>query len=163
MKVHIITTGGTIDGLEYSAVENAPKETSNKVEQFLQDARVSFDYSMERAFSKDSRFIDTEDRLVLANKIKTVEESKILITHGTLSMMETAKYLGALNLEKTIVLVGSFILGTEVNTDAPFNLGYALSALQNLGPGVFIAMNGSVFSWDNVAKNTDKNRFEKSV
>lgn len=75
-------------------------------------------------------------------------------------MVETAKYLGNLNLDKTTVLIGSFILGNTRNTDAPFNLGYAICALKTLGSGVFIAMNGRIFSWNNVVKNIDKNMFE---
>ena len=163
MKINILTTGGTIEGLEYSSIENAPKETPKKIEHFLQALSVSFDFSIEKVFSKDSRFITDVDRRTLADKIRESEEDKILVTHGTLTMVETAKFLGALDLKKTIVIVGSFIPGTEVNSDAPFNLGYAISILQNIAPGVYIAMHGKVFPWNNVIKNKQKNRFEESV
>lgn len=76
-------------------------------------------------------------------------------------MEDTAKYLGKLNLNKTIVLVGSFILGSSENTDAPFNLGYAISSLQFLKPGVYVAMNGTIFHWENVTKNLEANKFER--
>ena len=76
-------------------------------------------------------------------------------------MEDTAKFIGKLNLNKTIVLVGSFILGTSQNTDAPFNLGYAICSLQFLKPDVYIAMNGTIFHWKNVTKNLETNKFEQ--
>ncbi|WP_421810745.1 asparaginase domain-containing protein [Flagellimonas sp.] len=158
--IHIITTGGTIEGLEYASEEHKPRYVSVKIRDFLKAANVSFEYEINDAFNKDSRFITLEDRKLLARKIETINHKRILITHGTITMVETAKFLGKLNLDKTIVLVGSFILGTEANTDAPFNLGYAICALQTLGRGVYITMNGNIFSWNNVVKNTTDNRFE---
>ena len=163
MMIYIITTGGTIEGLEYENEENKPHDVNVNIMEFFKTANVSIEYSIHNAFCKDSRFITQEDRKILAEKIKSTKEKKILITHGTLTMVETAKYLGKLNLDKTVVLVGSFVLGSEKNTDAPFNLGYAVCALQNLGNGVFIAMNGNTFSWKNVDKNMDLNRFEDNV
>ena len=65
-------------------------------------------------------------------------------------------------LNKTIVLVGSFILGSSADTDAPFNLGYAISSLQLLKPDVYIAMNGQIFPWNNVSKNLETNKFERN-
>jgi len=158
--IRIITTGGTIEGLEYAEERNAPKVTRVSNETFLKTAQVSFDYEMEVAFSKDSRFITLEDRNLLADMIRKSKEEKVLITHGTLTMVETAKFLGALELNKTIVLVGAFVLGTDKNTDAPFNLGFAISSLGYLTKGVFIAMQGQIFPWDKVVKNTKENRFE---
>ncbi len=163
MKVHIMTTGGTIEGLEYSSIENKPLKAPKKIEHFLQALSVSFEFSIEKVFSKDSRFITDVDRRTLADKIRESKEDKILVTHGTLTMVETAKFLGALDLQKTIVIVGSFVLGTEIDSDAPFNLGFAIGALQSLEPRVYIAMHGKVFSWNKVIKNKQKNRFEESV
>ena len=97
--------------------------------------------------NKDSRSITDEDRQLLVDKIKASSAEKIIVTHGTFTMEDTAKYIGKLNLNKTIVLVGSFILGTSKNTDAPFNLGYAACSVQFLKPGVYIAMNGTIFNW----------------
>jgi L-asparaginase len=113
-------------------------------------------------FKKDSRAITDEDRAQLVCKIKESAATKILITHGTFTMEDTAKYIGKLNLNKTIVLVGSFILGSSAETDAPFNLGYALSSLQLLKPDVYIAMNGQIFNWNNVSKNLETNKFERN-
>ena len=76
-------------------------------------------------------------------------------------MEDTATYLGNLNLNKTIVLTGSFVLGSSTKTDAPFNLGYAISSLQFLKPDVYVAMNGEIFHWSNVTKNLKTNKFER--
>lgn len=160
--IQILTTGGTIEGIDYS--DNTVKEKSKlSIEDFLKNADVDFDYSIERICKKDSRAIDENDRKILVSKIKESKATKILITHGTFTMEDTAKYLGKLKLGKTIVLVGSFILGTSENTDAPFNLGYAISSLQFLKPDVYIAMNGKIFYWNNVSKNLKTNKFERNA
>ena len=160
--IHIITTGGTIEGLEYDRPENRSNNPTVSISDFLETANVSFLYTIQTAFQKDSRFITLEDRIELAEKIVTTDCNKILITHGTLTMAETAKFLGRLEMDKIIVLVGALILGTKKNTDASFNLGYALCAIDFLEKGVYVAMNGDIFPWDNVKKNLETNRFEKN-
>tara|TARA_B100000929_G_scaffold82562_1_gene64437 strand:+ start:3258 stop:3695 length:438 start_codon:yes stop_codon:yes gene_type:complete len=132
------------------------------IQGFLEKANIDFDYTIESVFKKDSRAINENDRKLLVCKIKESTATKILITHGTFTMEDTAKYIGRLNLKKTIVLVGSFILGSSENTDAPFNLGYAISSLQLLKPDVYIAMNGQIFLWNNVSKNLETNKFERN-
>ena len=159
--IHILTTGGTIEGLDY--VDGKGITQSNvTIQGFLEKANVDFDYTIESVFKKDSRAITDEDRAQLICKIKESAATKILITHGTFTMEDTAKYIGKLNLNKTIVMVGSFILGSSAETDAPFNLGYALSSLQLLKPDVYIAMNGKIFNWNNVSKNLETNKFERN-
>ena len=159
--IHILTTGGTIEGLDY--VDGKGVTQSNvTIQGFLEKANVDFDYTIESVFKKDSRVVTDEDRAQLVCKIKESTATKILITHGTFTMEDTAKYIGKLNLNKTIVLVGSFILGSSAETDAPFNLGYALSSLQLLKPDVYIAMNGQIFNWNNVSKNLETNKFERN-
>ncbi|MGB5820351.1 MAG: asparaginase domain-containing protein [Saonia sp.] len=159
--IHIITTGGTIEGLEYDDPENKSDGETISISDFLDSANVSLQYTINNAFQKDSRFITPKDRIELAEKIAIADSEKILITHGTLTMAETAKFLGRLGLDKTIVLVGALISGVKKNTDAPFNLGYALGAINFLEVGVYVAMNGNIFSWDNVRKNLDADQFEK--
>jgi len=159
--IHIITTGGTIEGLDYNKKENAPNEVGISIKNFLNSANVKFDYTIEEAFNKDSRFITDDDRRHLVDKIKATSAEKIILTHGTFTMEDTAKYIGKLNLKKTIVLVGSFVLGTSNNTDAPFNLGYAICSVQFLKPDVYVAMNGTIFHWENVTKNLETNKFEQ--
>ena len=160
--IWILTTGGTIEGLEYNE-ESHNTNAPLSIEHQLQSLNVSFNFKIYNAFSKDSRFITADDRKFLKEKIHSINSKHILITHGTITMVETATYLGKLELDKTIVLVGSFILGTEENSDASFNIGYAICALQILEKGVYIAMNGKIFPWNNVRKNSAKNRFEKNV
>ena len=158
--IHILTTGGTIEGLDY--VDGQGIAQSNiSIQGFLDKANIGFDYTIESVFKKDSRAITDDDREQLVCKIKESTATKILITHGTFTMEDTAKYIGRLNLKKTIVLVGSFILGSSENTDAPFNLGYAISSLQLLKSDVYIAMNGQIFLWNNVSKNLETNKFEQ--
>ena len=159
--IHILTTGVTIEGLDY--VDGQGVTQSNiTIQGFLEKANIDFDYTIESVFKKDSRAINENDRKLLVCKIKESTATKILITHGTFTMEDTAKYIGRLNLKKTIVLVGSFILGSSENTDAPFNLGYAISSLQLLKPDVYIAMNGQIFLWNNVSKNLETNKFERN-
>lgn len=159
--IHIITTGGTIEGLDYETEENQNNENRISIEDFFKSANVSFSYSLENVLDKDSRFITDEDRKLLVDKIKATSAEKIVLTHGTFTMEDTAKYIGKLNLKKTIVLVGAFVLGTSNETDAPFNLGYALCSVQFLKPDVYVAMNGTIFHWKNVTKNLVTNKFEQ--
>lgn len=159
--IQILTTGGTIEGLDYID-DKGLTESDVTIKEFLVNANVDFEYTIENVFKKDSRSIVKNDLELLVSKIIATNATKILITHGTFTMEATAKYIGKLNLGKTIVLVGSFILGSSANTDAPFNLGYAISSLQFLKPDVYIAMNGRIFHWNNVVKNLETNKFERN-
>ncbi|WP_149275638.1 asparaginase domain-containing protein [Pareuzebyella sediminis] len=157
--IQIFTTGGTIEGFDYQ-VSTQKQSNTKSIEDLIGGIIPKAEYSIEKLFDKDSRFITQEERALIGEKITASSLSKILLTHGTITMVETARFLGQLNLDKTIVLTGAFVLGTEPDTDAPVNLGYALSALGFLEEGVFIAMNGKIFPWNNVRKNIKKNRFE---
>ncbi|MCM4172335.1 asparaginase [Arenibacter sp. TNZ] len=159
--IHIITTGGTIEGLDYVDDKGITKSNVT-ITDFLESANIEFKYTIESVFKKDSRAITDNDREQLVRKIKESNATKILITHGTFTMEDTARYIGKLDLNKTIVLVGSFILGSSADTDAQFNLGYAISSLQLLKPDVYIAMNGQVFLWNNVSKNLETKKFERN-
>ena len=157
----ILTTGGTIEGVDHETKNGAPEDRHVSIRAFLDAANVSFPYTIEDVFKKDSRFITQGDHENLIAKIKAAKTDKILITHGTYTMEDTAKYIGSLEINKTIVLVGSFVLGSSGDTDAPFNLGYAISSLQFLKPDVYVAMNGEVFHWSNVTKNLETKKFER--
>lgn len=157
--IQILTTGGTIEGLDYDNPTRKQfkiKSVQNMIKKVIDQS----EYTVEKLFNKDSRFISKEDRALIALKVSNSNSKKILLTHGTITMIETAQFLGKLNLNKTVVITGAFILGTELDTDAPFNLGYAISSLKFLDNGVYIAMNGKVFNWNNVRKNLQTNRFE---
>ncbi len=158
--IQIIITGGTIDGLEYSAANNAPPKHLSIIPKFLERARLSIEYELELLMQKDSKFITDEDRSAIYSSCLNCKKKQIIITHGTMTMPLTAKFLGKKKLKKTIVLVGSAVLGNKTNSDAFFNLGCALTAVQLLPVGVYIAMDGKIFSWDNVKKNFDTCMFE---
>ena len=159
--MYILTTGGTIEGVDDDLKNNELHDPNISIKHFLDAANVSIPYMIEEVFKKDSRLISYNDLELLAAKIRATNSDKILITHGTYTMEDTAVYIGNLKLNKTIVLTGSFVLGSSTKTDAPFNLGYAISSLQFLKPGVYVAMNGETFPWNNVTKNLETNKFER--
>ena len=161
MKILILVTGGTIDGLEYDSEEKAPKNHKSIVNNLLDRAQVKADYNLEVLMQKDSRFITDSDREFIAAKCRESKIEKIVITHGTLTMPITAKYLGQLKIPKTIILTGSLVLGYKPESDALFNLGAAITIVQSLPAGVYVAMNGGVFRWDNVKK--ESGYFQKEI
>lgn len=160
-NIKIFVTGGTIDDLDYELEENAPKNHRSLIPGLLEQSRITIPCSVEVLMQKDSRAITTSDRLLLLDKCKDCHESKILITHGTATMPETAAYLNKVALDKTIVLFGAIIPASKEGSDALFNLGVAISAVQTLPNGVFVAMNGRVFPADNVRKNFSAGYFEQ--
>lgn len=149
-NIRILITGGTIDDLDYEREEDAP-------------TRISLDYKVEILMQKDSRVITDKDRKLILGRCRDSEENKIIVTHGTFTMPQTAEYLDKANFNKTIVLFGSAIPANNDKSDALFNLGAAFTAVQLLSNGVYIVMNGKVFSWDNVQKNLSSGFFEEKV
>jgi L-asparaginase len=125
-KVRILVTGGTIDDLDYDIEENAPENHQSLIPNLLKQARITSDYEVEMLMQKDSRVVNDKDRQLILERCKNCPEDKILITHGTFTMPETAKYLGKANLSKTIVLFGAAIPANKDSSDALFNLGGAL-------------------------------------
>ncbi len=159
MSIKILTTGGTIDG--YADPEDHDPEYHSDIPGLIENGRVNFSYNIESVFAMDSRAIQDEDREKLWNACRNANEEKILITHGTDTMSETAQYLGRKKLEKTIVLVGAMIPASEDASDAAFNMGAAIMALSTQPHGVYVAMNGRLFDWDNVQKNKEQKIFEE--
>ena len=160
MTIKFIITGGTIDDLEYELAKDAPKKHKSLVPDLLKQAEVTLKYNIDELLQKDSRHINDEDRELVYKKCLECSEDKIIITHGTMTMPAMAKYLGQKNIPKTIVLLGAMIPANKEKSDALFNIGAALSAVQLLPHGVYITMNGKIFLWDNVKKNIDKGIFE---
>ncbi len=158
--IRFITTGGTIDDIEYTFLENASFSRPSLLPELLKRGIFTGEYVLEEAFCKDSRFIEEEDREFLAQRCKECSEEKIIITHGTFTLSDTAKFLESKKIPKTIVVTGAMIPGNKENTDALFNLGAASIAVQLLPPGVFVVMNGKIFSGNNVKKNNEKGIFE---
>lgn len=160
MPIKILVTGGTIDDLEYSSLEDEPKNHQSLIPGALKQARITLDYDVETILQKDSRFVTDEHRELLSKKIQECKDDKIVITHGTMTMPQTAKYLGQKNLQKTIILLGSAVPFNKDKSDALFNLGTALAAVQILPKGVYVTMNGKIFLWNDVKKNLDTGFFE---
>ena len=164
MTVHVLTTGGTIDKVYFDA-KSAYAVGEPQISTILEQVGVTFDFEVEALMRKDSLELTDEDRAVIAERVGSSPHERILITHGTDTMTHTAEALtttlGADCGGKTVVLVGSLTPARFRTTDAEFNLGFASAAVQTLGPGVFLAMNGRVFPAGRVRKNREANRFEE--
>ena len=105
MKIKIFVTGGTIDGLDYNSKEKSPKKFNSSIPKILEQARLGLDYNIEILFFKDSKFITDKDREIILEKCKNCKENKIIITHGTITMAFTAKFLGKHELKKKIQIL----------------------------------------------------------
>lgn len=156
--VRILTTGGTIDKVYHDA-QSTYSVGEPQVVDILRAAGVTISVTTQNLFRKDSLELTDEDRARILEAVQEAPESRILITHGTDTMVQTAKALSSV-ADKTIVLVGSLSPARFKQTDAEFNVGFAFAAVQTLPPGVYIAMNGHVFHPDGVRKNRSANRFE---
>lgn len=161
MKIKILTTGGTIDKVYFDA-KNDFHVGDPEIGTVLEEAIVNFKYEVESILKKDSLDITDEDRLAIVKKVKNEHSTKILITHGTDSMIETAKALLDIK-NKTIVLTGSMQPARLRISDAIYNIGSATTAVQLLDAGVYIAMNGQIFDPRFCKKNVAENRFEQIV
>jgi L-asparaginase len=163
--VHIIKTGGTIEFHDpaYEDMNNVLLKLDVSIDSYLSKLiKPHFTYSIEEAFSKDSRDIIDQDRQKLLDAISTSPHENIVITHGTFTMRETAEFIEKqLPDGKKVILTGAMIPITGfASSDAGFNLGYAIGSFVGLQPGVYLSMNGGVFSPKEVTKNTDIFRFE---
>lgn len=160
MAVRIIATGGTIDDLDHDCIEDMPLDHESLIPDALEQACVSADVVVEVLMQKDSRIVSDQDRELMAGACARAPEDQIVLTHGTYSLEHTARYLGPLEIPKTIVLIGAMVpLNTE-RSDGLFNLGAGITAAQLLPHGVYVTMQGTVFTWDNVHKNRNLMRFE---
>lgn len=158
MNLHIITTGGTIDKIYFDA-KNDYQVGEPVIGELLESMGVHFPFTVESALRKDSLDMTDVDRETIRGCTQRCSESRVLITHGTDGMVTTGKALKSVE-GKTIVLTGALQPAAMKNSDAIFNIGCAIGALQSAPPGVYIAMNGELFSIDNVRKNLERNRFE---
>jgi L-asparaginase len=159
MNVQIFTTGGTIDKVYFDAKSDYQVGEPQIVD-ILRYANVMVACEVETLLQKDSLDLTDEDRDMIAARIRQTPCRHILITHGTDTMVQTAQGLQGIP-DKTIVLVGSLTPARFKSTDAEFNIGFALAAVQILSPGVYIAMNGRVFDAAHVRKNRAENKFEE--
>ena len=158
MHIQFITTGGTIDKIYFDAMSQFEVGES-QVEHILREGLVQFDYDIVSLFRKDSLDIDDKDRRQLRSFIDNHNGRRYVITHGTDTMVETAAALTGIG-DKVIVLTGALTPARFRTTDAVFNVGMAVAAVQLAAPGLYIAMSGQVFEAAEVRKNREANRFE---
>lgn len=152
MGLRIIATGGTFDK-HYDEIAGKLGFSESHMPEVLKRARLTLPVHLEVRPLIDSLEMDDQDRQEILESCQNSPEKAIVIIHGTDTMRETAEVLGAANLQKTVVFTGAMIPYEIANSDALFNLGFACGVAQVLTPGVYVAMNGQVFLWDNVQKN----------
>ena len=154
----IVTTGGTIDKVYFDAKSDY-QVGEPQIGRILQELGVAFRFHVIPLLRKDSLFVDDADRQLLRATIAAQEETCVLVTHGTDTMVDTAKVLATI-ADKTIVLTGALNPARFRGSDAEFNIGCAIGAVQSLPTGVYIAMNGRIWDPAKVRKNVAANRFE---
>jgi L-asparaginase len=159
MKIHFLTTGGTIDKVYFDA-KSEYAVGSPLVHEILRDAHVTFEFEVEPVLAKDSLDLTLADRRLIRARVVASPHQRIVITHGTDTMVATARLLEQVP-GKTIVLTGSMQPARFRNTDAVFNLGVAIAAAQTLPAGVYLAMNGRIFDPRHVRKNRRRHCFEE--
>lgn len=158
--IRVLITGGTIDK-EYNPVTGELTFVKSHLLSILNQVRCRAKVVIEEVMLKDSLHMSLEDREEILKKCQSCPEVKMIITHGTDTMVETAGVLGKGLKGKTVVLVGALIPYAFGTSDALFNLGCAFSAVQSLQGGVYITMNGKIFSWNHVRKNKVSGEFEE--
>ncbi|MCS5591001.1 MAG: asparaginase [Gammaproteobacteria bacterium] len=159
MKVKLFITGGTIDKV-YNQSSGGVEFEKTHFPEMLNRARSEIEINSELLMLKDSLDMGDDDRELILNSCRSCQEDRILITHGTDTMCETARLLGEKVENKTIVLFGAMIPYTVGNSDALFNLGCALGSVQLLETGIYVAMNGRVLPFSDVQKNRDLGVFQ---
>lgn len=155
--VLVLTTGGTIDKQYFDATSQY-QISDSFVPRLLNLARVTHPFECRELLHKDSLDLTDADRALIVEAVRTSGFARIVITHGTDTMTQTAQALLGIR-DKTIVLTGALAPARFNETDAPFNLGLAFAAAQVAAPGVYIAMNGTVFHGDQVVKDRAQQRF----
>jgi len=158
MMIKFFTAGGTIDKIYFDAMSTY-QIGAPKIDEILEEARVNFDYEVTSLVKKDSLDLDDQDRKTILDAVAAEPCQRIIITHGTDTMVETAQTLKKAR-DKTIVLTGAMEPACFKSSDAGFNLGLAAGAVQALAHGVYIAINGRIFNPDNARKNRELKMFE---
>ena len=158
--VRILVTGGTFDK-QYDELSGRLFFKDTHVPEMLRRGRCRLDVVVETVMMIDSLDLDAGGRRAIVDRCRVASEKAIVITHGTDTMVETAGALAAAGLDdRTIVMTGAMIPFAFGSSDGLFNIGSALSFVQVLPPGVYVAMNGQCFEWDRVRKNKDTGIFE---
>jgi L-asparaginase len=158
MEIQVFAVGGTIDKIYYDAKSDF-EVGEPQIGDLLREANVTFDYRVTSLMRKDSIDMTDEDRQLIRDAVDGCDLDRILITHGTDTMADTARTLKGV-AGKTIVMTGAMQPARFRVSDAIFNIGYAIGALQLLPSGVYVAINGQVFDPEHLRKNRDEHRFE---
>ncbi|MDO8428979.1 MAG: asparaginase domain-containing protein [Candidatus Diapherotrites archaeon] len=162
-KVLFVLTGGTIDS-QFSATEDTVKPLKESViPAYLKSLRLFSNFTFKTLFMKDSRKVTYADRVQIASAIKKFNSKKIIVTHGTYTLIETARFLKKSfeNSDQVIIVTGSLIpLVGFKDSDASFNLGFALACSRFLSPGVYVCMNGEAYDPENVDKQLSVGLFK---
>lgn len=160
MSIRIFVTGGTFDK-EYNEIDGTLFFKDTHLNELLQLGRCKVDVTVRTLMMIDSLDMTEADRKNILDNCKTCPESQIIITHGTDTMADTARLLGKNIKDKTIILTGALIPFKFGSSDGLFNMGAAVALVQSLPSGVYVAMNGRFFNWDNVRKNRSLGMFEE--
>lgn len=155
--IAIVTTGGTIDKAYFDAL-SVYQIGEPVVKKLLDGANVTYPYRIVELLRKDSLELTDEDRQRLRQTVAALDARRVVITHGTDTMTDSARVLAAIP-DKTIVLTGALSPARFAESDATFNIGMAFAAAQTLPAGVYVAMNGRVFRGDDVRKDREQSRF----
>ena len=158
--IKLFATGGTFDK-EFNEINGELFFKETNLYELLDLGRCKLDIKIETLMMIDSLKMSETERNYIVSKCKKEDTHKIIITHGTDTIVETAKILAESINDKTIILTGAMIPIKFGSSDGLFNLGSALSFVQTLEPGVYITMNGRYFHWDNVKKNKKIGAFER--
>lgn len=160
-RMRIFITGGTFDK-EYNELNGSLFFNDSHLPEMLKLGRCNLDLEVRTLMMIDSLQMTDEDRQLVLQQCRSAPEERIVITHGTDTMVATAAVLARGIRDKTIVLTGAMIPYKFGSSDGLFNLGSALAFAQTLPPGVYVAMNGRYFAWDHVRKNPKTGMFEES-
>ncbi|MGA2435320.1 MAG: asparaginase domain-containing protein [Bryobacteraceae bacterium] len=158
-RIRILVTGGTFDK-EYNELTGQLFFHETHVAEMLRLGRCLLDVEIQTLLMIDSLDMSGKDRQSIATAFRDARESRIVVTHGTDTLVETAALLGREIRDKTVVLTGAMVPYKFGSSDGLFNLGSALAFVQALPPGVYVAMNGLCFAWNRVRKNREKGIFE---
>jgi L-asparaginase len=160
MTIRVFITGGTFDK-DYDEIRGELHFGESHLPDLLEQGRARLDITFRTLMMVDSLDLTDQDRELIVRSCERTDEQRIVITHGTDTMVKTAEALAGRGLDKTIVLTGAMIPIAFGSSDGLFNLGSALSFAQALSEGVYIAMNGRCLDWDNARKNRDTGVFEE--
>ena len=155
--IQIFTVGGTIDKIYFDAKSTYEVGPPN-IGEILAGLSLNPDFEVTSLMQKDSLEMTDEDRQLVLEAVQSSAATRIIITHGTDTMVKTANVLSAV-ADKTIVLTGALEPARFKTSDAMFNIGSAITAVQTKQPGIYITMNGEVFDYDKVVKDVEQNRF----